>query len=466
MTSIRIPRAAWLVGLAMILPLATFAAEAPKASITSEAPKASIQALLTTTFTYQGTLFDGNAPANGFYDFDFFLYDAATNGTLQGQILKNNVQVLNGYLVINDMDFGDAFKGDRQWLQIDMRPHANFGRYTTLLPRVELQPTPYALSLRPGATVTGNPGNPILSLTGNSGDGLYAQSAGLNGVEAHSNSSNASGVYGENNAGGYGVAGRSTSGATSRAVWGDNTAFGTGVLGTSGHVAIIGSSNGAWIPAGDENWEIGVIGVAGGCAFPEGCNLGYGVKGVSIAAGTGVHGESLNGVGVVAVSNNYRPIEAYSNGGLRFYVDNAGNVRADGTFASPAADFAELLPSRGVVEPGDVLAIDPDGKLVLTTTADQTNVAGVCSTKPAFLGGSSDANLPGGQAALAVVGVVPVKVCDQNGPIRAGDLLVPSSQAGRAMRAGDHPVTGTVIGKALGSSKSGQASISMLLTTR
>ncbi len=457
MTSVRIPNAAWLVGLAMILPLPTLAAEPEKASV---------QAVISTAFTYHGTLFDANAPANNFYDFDFHLFDDATGGVDLNQFVKSNVQVVNGYLLVNDMNFGDVFQGDRRWLEIRMKLNSNPGSYTTLSPRVEIQPTPYALSLRPGATVAGDVGSPTLSLTGNSGNGLYATSSSLNGVEGHSNSTFASGVYGENNGGGLGVAGRAGGGVNSTGVWGDNSSGGFGVLGSSSKIAIIGASNGAWFSSGEQFSEIGVIGVAAGCAFPEGCNLGVGVKGISTADGSGVEGQSVNGTGVKAVSSNGRSIEAYSNGGLRFYVDAAGNVRADGTFASPAADFAELLPSRGDVGPGDVLAIDPDGLLVLTTSSEQTNVAGVYSTKPAFLGGATEQNMPGGMAALAIVGVVPVKVCDQNGPIRAGDLLVPSSQPGRAMRAGDHPATGAVIGKALGSSKSGQESIQMLLTLR
>src|SRR5258708_22231931 len=38
----------------------------------------------TTTFTYQGRLTDGGTPANGPYDLQFNLYDALTNGSLQG----------------------------------------------------------------------------------------------------------------------------------------------------------------------------------------------------------------------------------------------------------------------------------------------------------------------------------------------------------------------------------------------
>src|ERR1700679_1314509 len=40
-------------------------------------------------FTYQGRLMDQGAPANGVYQAQFQLFDAATNGTAQGQTVTN-----------------------------------------------------------------------------------------------------------------------------------------------------------------------------------------------------------------------------------------------------------------------------------------------------------------------------------------------------------------------------------------
>jgi hypothetical protein len=59
-------------------------------------------------------------------------------------------------------------------------------------------------------------------------------------------------------------------------------------------------------------------------------------------------------------------------------------------------------------------------------------VAGVVSTQPGVvLGHSEDTR---GKALLALIGIVPVKVTDEGGPIRPGDLLVASSTPGYAMR--------------------------------
>jgi len=58
----------------------------------------------------------------------------------------------------------------------------------------------------------------------------------------------------------------------------------------------------------------------------------------------------------------------------------------------------------------------------------------------------------------------PIKVSAENGPIRPGDLLVTSATPGHAMRAGDKPPQGTVIGKALGGLDHGTGVFRVLVT--
>lgn len=146
----------------------------------------------------------------------------------------------------------------------------------------------------------------------------------------------------------------------------------------------------------------------------------------------------------------------------RFYVDNDGDVYAEGSFHSGGADFAEMLPAADDLEPGDVLVIGPDGKLARSTTPYATNVAGVYSTQPGFVGGAGDGTDPAGKVPLAIVGVVPVKVSAESGSIRPGDLLTTSSIPGHAMKA-IAPKVGTIIGKALASLESGTGLIPMLV---
>ncbi len=149
---------------------------------------------------------------------------------------------------------------------------------------------------------------------------------------------------------------------------------------------------------------------------------------------------------------------------------NTGNLYVRGTVNGGGADFAEMLPARGDLEPGDVLAIGPDGALVLATEPYQDALAGVHSTKPALLGGAQEGADLTGKAPLAVSGIVPVKVTDENGPIVPGDPLTSSSTPGRAMKASKITIggvafypSGVILGKALQPHASGHGLVEALV---
>ncbi|UCG55810.1 MAG: tail fiber domain-containing protein [Phycisphaerales bacterium] len=111
-------------------------------------------------FTYQGRLMDNNAAADGLYDFEFKLYDAADAGTHQGATITiEKLDVIDGYFTV-ELDFGDGvFNGDPRWLQISVRPGGSAGGFTALGPRQELTPVPYAFyALAPGGGTDGGTG--------------------------------------------------------------------------------------------------------------------------------------------------------------------------------------------------------------------------------------------------------------------------------------------------------------------
>ncbi len=187
-------------------------------------------------------------------------------------------------------------------------------------------------------------------------------------------------------------------------------------------------------------------------------------------------------------ADDFQFIECQRSADVKFKVEGNGNVFADGSYTSPAADFAEMIAvSSGAsrVEPGDVLVIDSSNprSTVKSVQPRSTLVAGIYSTKPGFIGSERDWDKPiaggdgenigtytlGDMAAefneipLAVVGIVPCKVSAENGAIRPGDLLVTSDTPGHAMR-DDDPKVGTVLGKALGSLTSGTGVIKVLVT--
>ena len=137
-------------------------------------------------------------------------------------------------------------------------------------------------------------------------------------------------------------------------------------------------------------------------------------------------------------------------------IDNTGKGFFNGGTQNSGADVAEAFDVNGNIseyEPGDILTI--------STTADRTVekssspysnlVAGVYATKPGVLLTEEhiDTDLSN-KVPMGVIGVIPTKVCLENGKIKRGDLLVTSSKAGTAMKADLKKVKiGQVIGKAL-----------------
>jgi hypothetical protein len=163
-----------------------------------------------------------------------------------------------------------------------------------------------------------------------------------------------------------------------------------------------------------------------------------------------------------------------------FRVDADGNVLADGTVSSPAlgsgsADVAEWVLVSEEVEPGDVLEHDPANLMMYRKSSGLCSelVAGVVSTQPGLVLGTDILQLSpealgtpdAVHALLALVGIVPVKVTDEGGPINPGDLLVASSTPGYAMRW--DPSSGEeacgVIGKALEGLEFGEGIVKALL---
>jgi hypothetical protein len=97
-----------------------------------------------TVFTYQGQLTDGGLPANGTnYGMVFYVYDAPSNGTQLGNFGIASLAVSNGLFTV-PLDFGtNVFTGPPRWLEITVQK--NGGGFTTLSPRQQLTPAPYAI---------------------------------------------------------------------------------------------------------------------------------------------------------------------------------------------------------------------------------------------------------------------------------------------------------------------------------
>ncbi|HKP53635.1 MAG TPA: hypothetical protein VJ183_13410 [Chloroflexia bacterium] len=146
-------------------------------------------------FTYQGHLLDNGNPANGQYDFVFTLFDALSGGNQVGTVTLTSQTVSDG-LYTATLDFGaGTFQGEARWLQISVR-RVGAPSYTTLSPRVALTATPYALSLQPGAVISGTTPYITLNVFNNTASDvptIYASAIG--GTAVYAFSSNRIGVY-------------------------------------------------------------------------------------------------------------------------------------------------------------------------------------------------------------------------------------------------------------------------------
>ena len=121
-------------------------------------------------------------------------------------------------------------------------------------------------------------------------------------------------------------------------------------------------------------------------------------------------------------------------------------LTAGSTWEATYADLAEKYTVDAPYEPGTVMKFGGEAELTQSDTHNDTRVAGVISTAPAF---TMNGGIEGSYLALA--GRVPVKVV---GDIQPGDMLVASATTGHA-EANNKPDVGTVIGKAISASVDG-----------
>lgn len=149
-----------------------------------------------TAFTYQGRLNDGANPANGTYDLQFALFDAASGGTQQSGTWTQLTQgVTNGLFTVT-LDFGSFFPGADRWLEIGVRTNGG-SSFTTLAPRQKFTATPYAITagnlsgsinaaqLPAGVVTNGASGVTLTgSFTGNGANVTNVNAATLGGLTA------------------------------------------------------------------------------------------------------------------------------------------------------------------------------------------------------------------------------------------------------------------------------------------
>ncbi|MGG1924707.1 collagen-like protein [Chryseobacterium sp.] len=243
--------------------------------------------------------------------------------------------------------------------------------------------------------------------------------------------------------------------------------------GTGGYAGLFHASN----PAGNGPALIAIADGNGNGITANASNTGDGVETTADGTGNAIYAWVPNfGQGRAARFVNYNTantnpaltVETHSNGSIALFksgnpgtvnvarINSAGRGFFNGGTQNSGADVAEAFDVNGSIaqyEPGDILVISTsaDRTVEKSSTPYSGLVAGVYATKPGVLLTEEHIDTDiSDKVPMGVIGVIPTKVCLENGKIKRGDLLVTSSKAGVAMKANIKKVKiGQVIGKAL-----------------
>lgn len=147
---------------------------------------------------------------------------------------------------------------------------------------------------------------------------------------------------------------------------------------------------------------------------------------------------------ITFVSNTNGTEQLYTTS--TFYFEPTTNVLNATAASALYADIAERYEADAIYEPGTVLMHGGKNEVTIAILHATTAVAGIVSTKPAYMM-NSEAGSDETHPFIALKGRVPCKIC---GPVKKGDLLVASGyKPGYATKKQDSDSSNAVIGKAL-----------------
>ena len=186
---------------------------------------------------------------------------------------------------------------------------------------------------------------------------------------------------------------------------------------------------------------------AGGDRFALDSSGNVGIGTTSPGAKLEVFNPSGSGVNAVNIDNDNGwglVIQGDSTSGGIYLGPNADDDCYDqggATVCDIRTDYAEMMYFSEEVDNGDVVVIDTEneGHFKLSTKPYDKMVAGVVSLDPAMVLSVEGTYISGYEEEengkpMAVAGRKRIKVTDENGEIKPGDLLVTSSERGKAMR--------------------------------
>ncbi|MGA2680007.1 MAG: tail fiber domain-containing protein [Sedimentisphaerales bacterium] len=356
---------------------------------------------LGTAFTYQGRLIDANKAADGLYDFKFKLFDADSNGNKLGwDNNEMNIDVIDGYFTVL-LDFGFVFNGNARWLEIGVRPGAQNDPniYTTLSPRQQVTPVPYAIYTL-GSTGFWQPnGSGIFYNGGNVGIG---RSTPYTGLELYGTSdTNASTVQIVGNGVSTLLLGQNADGGVIRGQGGGNTlSFWTGgvsdmaAAGSGTERMRIDSAGNVGIGTTNPSNKLDVAGDINAASVYKigGYNvLSLGVCSIFVGPDTGTTGNYNSFVGYQAGKSNINGYDNTFSGARAGYSNTTGN---DNVFIGEDAGCVNTTGAYNVYlgrEAGS-WNIGGIGNTYLGAYAGQQNQTGSGNV---FIGGSAGAHETG-----------------------------------------------------------------------
>jgi hypothetical protein len=304
------------------------------------------------SFTFQGKVTNGTAPANGTYDVQFRLFDAAAAGVQQGSTnCYDGVTITDG-LITESLNFGNVFSaGATRWLEISIRADTTpgncaTGTYTTLSPRQRVTGAPTSVGLVLPFSGALSSSSDLLTLA-NTGTGAAISASATdypaNAINGFASGGLGAGVYGQNTSTGcYGELGSAAFG-----VHGFNpTGYGVnGETNGNGFAGVVGFNHATTGPAkGGYFSSNGGIGVHGESSATSG---GTGVWGTATADdGVGVYGQTYTRTGSCTAVYG-RTDSSHGSGVVGFAFASAGeNFGVYGETTSPQG-FGGFFVGRG-----------------------------------------------------------------------------------------------------------------------
>jgi hypothetical protein len=133
-------------------------------------------------------------------------------------------------------------------------------------------------------------------------------------------------------------------------------------------------------------------------------------------------------------------------------ITGAWTLVGASTLQATYADLAEFYEGDQEYAPGTVLVFGGDKEVTTTDAMNDTCLAGVVTTNPAYIMNSEQTGI---KVCLALAGRVPVKVI---GRVKKGDMLTTSATPGYAVRV-TSPTLGAIIGKAIEDKDYGEAGV-------